>query len=118
MFSELSFGLFAIVDGVFAIIIKAWITRGLWNSFISYWYYCFVKLENWICGISDHFRLKFFPAHLFVQGPVSFVKSVSRAPPIGSVPIYEKSQRKSHITGKIYILLIIDNLYSIFFLCI
>jgi hypothetical protein len=52
---------------------------------------------------------KFFPAHLFVQGPVSFVKSVSRAPPIGSVPIYEKSQRKSHITGKIYILLIIGN---------
>ena len=34
------------------------------------------------------------------------------------VPIYEKSQRKSHITGKIYILIIIDNLYSIFFLCI
>jgi hypothetical protein len=44
--------------------------------------------------------------------------SRDRAPPIGSVPIYEKSQRKSHITGKIYILLIIDNLYSIFFLCI
>jgi hypothetical protein len=40
------------------------------------------------------------------------------APPIGSVPIYEKTQRKSHITGKIYILLIIDNLYSISFLCI
>ena len=37
--------------------------------------------------------------------------SRDRAPPIGSVPIYEKSQ-------KIYILLIIDNLYSIFFLCI
>ena len=46
------------------------------------------------------------------------VMSRDRAPPIGSVPIYEKSQRKSHITGKIYILLIIDNLYSIFFLCI
>jgi hypothetical protein len=29
--------------------------------------------------------------------------SRDRAPPIGSVPIYEKSQRKSHITGKIYI---------------
>jgi hypothetical protein len=28
--------------------------------------------------------------------------SRDRAPPIGSVPIYEKSQRKSHITGKIY----------------
>jgi hypothetical protein len=42
--------------------------------------------------------------------------SRDRAPPIGSVPIYEKSQRKSHITEKIYILLlIIDNLYSIFF---
>jgi len=46
------------------------------------------------------------------------VMSRDRAPPIGSVPIYEKSQRKSHITGKIYILLIINNLYSIFFLCI
>jgi hypothetical protein len=44
--------------------------------------------------------------------------SRDRVPPIGSVPIYEKSQRKSHITGKLYILLIIDNLYSIFFLCI
>jgi hypothetical protein len=29
--------------------------------------------------------------------------SRDRAPPIGSVPIYEKSQRKSHITEKIYI---------------
>jgi hypothetical protein len=44
--------------------------------------------------------------------------SRDRAPPIGSVPIYEKPQLKSHITGKIYILLIIENLYSIFFLCI
>jgi hypothetical protein len=31
--------------------------------------------------------------------------SRDRAPPIGSVPIYEKSQRKSHITGKIYFFL-------------
>ena len=75
--------LFAIVDGVFAIIIKPWYTRlfwicrGLWYSLISYWYYCFVKLQNWICGISDRFRLKFSPAHLFVQVPVSFVKFVS-----------------------------------------
>jgi hypothetical protein len=29
--------------------------------------------------------------------------SREKATPIGSVPIYEKSQRKSHITGKIYI---------------
>jgi hypothetical protein len=36
--------------------------------------------------------------------------SGDRVPPIGSVPIYEKSQRKSHITGKIYILLIIAKL--------
>jgi hypothetical protein len=37
--------------------------------------------------------------------------SRDRTPPIGSVPIYEKSQRKSHITGKIHILLlIIENL--------
>jgi hypothetical protein len=33
--------------------------------------------------------------------------SRERVPPIGSVPMYEKSQRKSHITGKLYILLII-----------
>jgi hypothetical protein len=32
-----------------------------------------------------------------------YAMSRDRAPPIGSVPIYEKSQRKSHITGKIYI---------------
>jgi hypothetical protein len=32
--------------------------------------------------------------------------SRDRAPLIGSVPIYEKSQRKPHITRKIYILLI------------
>ena len=44
--------------------------------------------------------------------------SRERVPPIGSVPMYEKSQRKSHITGKLYILLIIDNLYSIYLLCI
>jgi YHS domain-containing protein len=29
--------------------------------------------------------------------------SRDKATPIGSVPIDEKSQRKSHITGKIYI---------------
>jgi len=77
-----SFGLFAIFDGIFAIIIKPWfswvfwICRGLWYSLISNRYYCFVKLQNWIGGISDHFRLKVFPAHLFVQGPDSFVKFI------------------------------------------
>jgi hypothetical protein len=35
-----------------------WICRGLWYSLISYRYYCFVNLQNWIGGISDHFRLK------------------------------------------------------------
>jgi hypothetical protein len=29
--------------------------------------------------------------------------SLDKSPAIGSVPIYEKSKRKSHITGKIYI---------------
>jgi hypothetical protein len=53
-----------------------WICRGLWYSLISYLYYCFAKLPNWIGGISEHFRLKFFPAHLFVPGPVSFVKFI------------------------------------------
>jgi hypothetical protein len=42
MFFESSFGLFAIVDGIFALIIKPWfswvfwICRGLWYSLISY----------------------------------------------------------------------------------
>ena len=36
-----------------------WICRNLWNNLISYWYYCFIKLQNWIGVILDHFRLKF-----------------------------------------------------------
>ena len=51
----------SIFDGIFALIIKPWfswvfwICRGLWYSFISYRYYCFINLQNWIGGISDHF---------------------------------------------------------------
>jgi hypothetical protein len=44
-----------------------WISRGLWDSLFSDLYYCVIKLQNWIGGISNHFRLKFSPAHLFVQ---------------------------------------------------
>ena len=82
MFSGPSFDPFAIVDGVFAIIIKPWFTRvfgiyrGLWYGLITYWYHCFVKLQDWIRAISYYFCLKFFSAHLFIQRPVSFVKFI------------------------------------------
>ena len=55
--------IFAICDGIFAIIINPWFTLvfsicgGLWNSLINYWYYCFIKLQNWIGGISNHLPL-------------------------------------------------------------
>jgi len=51
-----------IFDGIFAFIIKPWFTwvfwtcRGLWYNLISYSYYCFIKLQNGIGSISDHFR--------------------------------------------------------------
>ena len=82
MFSELSFDLFAIFDVDFAIIIKTWFTwvfwicRGLLFGIINYWYYFFAKLQHCSDGISDHLRLKFFSAHLFVQRPASFAKSM------------------------------------------
>ena len=83
MLSELSFGLFAILMASLQSSLNHgfpgcfWICRGIWYSLINYWNYCLIKQQYWISSISDHFRLKFFPAHLFVQGPVSFVKFIS-----------------------------------------
>jgi hypothetical protein len=40
------------------------ICRGLWYGLITYWYYCFIKHQDWIRGISYYFCLTFFSAHL------------------------------------------------------
>jgi hypothetical protein len=57
-FSNCRSAFFVIFDCIFVVIIKQWfswvlwICRGLWYGLINYRYYCFVKLQNWIGGIS------------------------------------------------------------------
>jgi hypothetical protein len=64
---------------------------------------------RWLGSEAANFYTQIDTQVVIIMAMIGYLSAVIRAPPIGSVPIYEKSQRKSHITGKIYILLIIDN---------